>query len=564
MTSWIQPDGPHAVYVDINQHVDQLWNDASGWHWQDLTATVNGPLAAVPDTISGQVTAGGSGVSGVTVSLSGRTAAGTAISQSVTTDSNGNYSLSAPVGGSYTVTPSDDSYTFDPASASFNGLSANQSVNFTGYTNGVSTNPSTPDPPPAPYPNYLASAPVPPAGSCNITGNWVDSVSGATWSLTQLGSNVAGTLQLNAGACGTTTWTVGGQISGNVAGLSGSIPTPAFNACSQPAATTVQAAASFASCNAAAVKESATIPSYVNSFGNTVPGYFNAGTGTLTLASASPTFTLSSPSQISIPGAPNNAQMIPMSTGDSPQITTTASIGSYPVDVIYSSPLETNPHSTCNASVSAPEARGTGSASSHISASPSGCSGIFGVYGNDGATTTQNVIDVVVPPQALIQVLYGEAHGQAVTGDAVSEPAIGSTIRNRFGDTVYFPGVNTYQDAITPSQFMGINAAITTGTAPELSNAALIYGGVTTDAMNVGNCKCFFTPDATGWTKIQAALNSGTTTLPAVNFDPKCFSSNRQFVYKGSIGNNTNGSGAPAFIFEQWRKSTDPAVTRIP
>jgi hypothetical protein len=47
-TSWIELDGPHVVYVAANQHVHQLWYDSSGWHSQDLTSMVNGPLAAVP------------------------------------------------------------------------------------------------------------------------------------------------------------------------------------------------------------------------------------------------------------------------------------------------------------------------------------------------------------------------------------------------------------------------------------------------------------------------------------------------------------------------------------
>jgi hypothetical protein len=33
---------------------------------------------------------------------------------------------------------------------------------------------------------------------------------------------------------------------------------------------------------------------------------------------------------------------------------------------------------------------------------------------------------------------------------------------------------------------------------------------------------------------------------------------------KTSISQNTNGSSAPAFVFEQWKALTDPAVTRIP
>jgi hypothetical protein len=46
-TSWLQSDGPHVIYVDSNQHVNQLWYDASGWHGADLTASVVGPKASL-------------------------------------------------------------------------------------------------------------------------------------------------------------------------------------------------------------------------------------------------------------------------------------------------------------------------------------------------------------------------------------------------------------------------------------------------------------------------------------------------------------------------------------
>ena len=80
----------------------------------------------------------------------------------------------------------------------------------------------------------------------------------------------------------------------------------------------------------------------------------------------------------------------------------------------------------------------------------------------------------------------------------------------------------------------------------------------------VAGSPCLFSPNATGWSAIQAALNSGTTTAPSVSFDPLCYGSNRQIVYKASIGANTNGSGAPAFVFERQRSPSDHAVIQIP
>jgi len=76
-------------------------------------------------TISGQITSGGSGLSGISVMLSGSQAGST------TTDAGGNYSFSnLPAGGIYIITPGKMSYAFTPASQTFTYLSANQTSNF--------------------------------------------------------------------------------------------------------------------------------------------------------------------------------------------------------------------------------------------------------------------------------------------------------------------------------------------------------------------------------------------------------------------------------------------------
>jgi hypothetical protein len=61
-------------------------------------------------SISGRVTLSGSGLSGVTINLTGSTSAST------TTDSNGNYTFTGIQNGSYTITPSKSGYTFNPSS----------------------------------------------------------------------------------------------------------------------------------------------------------------------------------------------------------------------------------------------------------------------------------------------------------------------------------------------------------------------------------------------------------------------------------------------------------------
>jgi sugar lactone lactonase YvrE len=77
-------------------------------------------------SISGQVTYGGSGLSGVTMALSGGASA------SVVTNSSGSYAFNSLAGGqTYTLTPSLSGYSFTPSSFSFGSLSSNQTANFT-------------------------------------------------------------------------------------------------------------------------------------------------------------------------------------------------------------------------------------------------------------------------------------------------------------------------------------------------------------------------------------------------------------------------------------------------
>lgn len=91
--------------------------------------TANDPTtvnAVANYTVSGQVTNGGAGLQGVTITLSG------ASSSSATTDAAGNYSFSNLTGGgNYTVTPSLNGYTFNPTSTPVNNLTSNQTaINF--------------------------------------------------------------------------------------------------------------------------------------------------------------------------------------------------------------------------------------------------------------------------------------------------------------------------------------------------------------------------------------------------------------------------------------------------
>ncbi|HEU4597035.1 MAG TPA: carboxypeptidase regulatory-like domain-containing protein, partial [Pyrinomonadaceae bacterium] len=73
--------------------------------------------------------AGGAGLSGVVVALSG------SASRTTTTDANGNYSFSVQATGNYTLTPSKTHYTFTPPQQSFNNLSGNRTADFAATLN---------------------------------------------------------------------------------------------------------------------------------------------------------------------------------------------------------------------------------------------------------------------------------------------------------------------------------------------------------------------------------------------------------------------------------------------
>lgn len=85
-------------------------------------------------SISGQVTSGGSGLSAVTMNLTGPS------STSTTTDSSGNYTFSGLNNGSYTVTPTKSGYTFSPTNQAVTVNGANVTgVNFTASAQSTDT-----------------------------------------------------------------------------------------------------------------------------------------------------------------------------------------------------------------------------------------------------------------------------------------------------------------------------------------------------------------------------------------------------------------------------------------
>ena len=111
-------EGWDAGYTYSPEHYD-IANLKNMYVGADFTATIR------KYAISGQVTLNGSGLSGITVTLSG--------SQSAikVTDTNGNYSFpNLPHGGNYTVTPSHSTHEFTPPSLTFTSLSGDKTANF--------------------------------------------------------------------------------------------------------------------------------------------------------------------------------------------------------------------------------------------------------------------------------------------------------------------------------------------------------------------------------------------------------------------------------------------------
>jgi hypothetical protein len=133
----------HLIDDNINQPGDNSLNDLDGDG--DLDVVVCGLMddqmiwyenkLTPPQTflISGTVTSSGSGLSGVSMALTGTS------TDITTTDASGNYSFSGLSNGSYTVTPSKTGYTFTPTSIPVTISGANQTgKNFTATATGCS------------------------------------------------------------------------------------------------------------------------------------------------------------------------------------------------------------------------------------------------------------------------------------------------------------------------------------------------------------------------------------------------------------------------------------------
>ena len=154
---------------------------------QGVSVVQAGSTVAPPLSISGQVTLAGSGLAGVTVTLSGSQNANTI------TDSLGFYSFTAPAGGTYATSPSLAGYGFAPPSQSFAGLSVNQTASFAASCS-VSINPATTF---VDATSQSASLSVVAAPSCS----WVASTSGGFVNIASGSSGIGnGTINISVAA----------------------------------------------------------------------------------------------------------------------------------------------------------------------------------------------------------------------------------------------------------------------------------------------------------------------------------------------------------------------------
>ena len=280
-----------------------------------------------------------------------------------------------------------------------------------------------------------------------------------------------------------------------------------------------------------------------------------------------PTFTATPSSGGSVLSVSESPTQIAMSTGDTNnQITVSVNPGTVTATTSFAgtSPPSINPNSSCAATLSIPGQTGQGSLASTVTASPANCSGIFNVTATANGVSSSNNTTVEIPPQVLIQMMYGEAKGAGSN----AQLAVGVAARNRFNDTTYFNGDTNYQNTIVSSQFNGIDITITTGVTPELGNAIGVFSRSTNDFITPtgkSSSQCFFTPTATQWTQINAAVQSGTTNEGQVPNATGCYSLSpyqqqiRVVTYVG-----TNSSGVPWFVFQGPRSSSsDPVAVQF-
>ncbi len=228
----------NVYYVDPGQTIHEMYWIGTQFVDANLMASSQSGLhVSVAFLISGQVVNGGTGLNGVTVTLSGTTPSGTSVSQTTTTatvnGNDGEYALLAADGGKYTLAPSLSGYVFSPAQQTFGDLTASQAIGFSvfaGTTTGtppiVITPTTTPDITP---PSVVTAS----ASACNdVSGIWKDNtIYENTYSLAQVGSTVSGTVSTFEQGCGAFVSTLQGQATATPGNFTVTSTAPPYDAC---------------------------------------------------------------------------------------------------------------------------------------------------------------------------------------------------------------------------------------------------------------------------------------------------------------------------------------------
>jgi hypothetical protein len=186
-----------------------------------------------------------------------------------------------------------------------------------------------------------------------------------------------------------------------------------------------------------------------------------------------------------------------------------------------------------------------------------------------GSFSARDIVAIAKAGAAVQAVPYGEANSTvASSGVATAKilmEALGNAIGNRYLSPGFSPNMSWQAIITATNQFDGYNAQSQLqkgGVEPELDAASHVFAQSLPIA-SVGSAQCFFSPDAAGWTAIQQAQTNNATTVPTVNYSPKCYTTTtKQFVIKTSTG--AYASGRPYFIFVQSKQPTSPAIITIP
>jgi dipeptidyl aminopeptidase/acylaminoacyl peptidase/photosystem II stability/assembly factor-like uncharacterized protein len=162
------PSKPGLIFTPSSRQFDNLTTDEMANF-----------VASAGYIISGQVKANGIGLSNMQITMSGSQ------SVDVLTDANGNFSIPAAAGGTYTVRANSSIYTFAPPLVTINNLSAPQDVQFTATISRPKTNGKIIFTGTAVV-NFVSNSDIflySPSGNINLSNNPAEDVS-AVWSPT--------------------------------------------------------------------------------------------------------------------------------------------------------------------------------------------------------------------------------------------------------------------------------------------------------------------------------------------------------------------------------------------